>query len=267
MCKKFVLASSIETIENRYNARLDQNTIEIQKSYSVSCGDYSYVITCENPHVVQVFKFGMTPFYSAEPLNITNARAEGAKNRNDDASYKGSKSIFLQTAFKKPIQSQRCIVIADAWYEWSDLNKPYLVYLQNKNRPFGFASIYDLWVNPETKEIVTSFAIITTTANSLLQSIGFKRMPVILSKSNETAWINASNPLSESLRLLMPYPSEKMNAYPVSNMVNIKGLNDLSMLKPIGEKLLVEAIPVNATGGYHHKNKPHSDEPWFQSKL
>ncbi|MEI7526059.1 MAG: SOS response-associated peptidase family protein [Mariniphaga sp.] len=206
-CKKFVLASTLEKIETRFNLRLDKNTIEIPKSYSVSSGDSSYVITSENPFAIQTFKFGMTPFYSTEPLNLINARAEGDKNSKNDLNYTGSKSIFLQTAFKKPVQYQRCLFLADAYYEWSSQNKPYLVYLQNKNRPFAFAGIYDKWQDQESKEIIFSFAIITTVANTLLQSNGVKRMPVILSRSSETAWIKASNHLSDVLRLLAPYPS------------------------------------------------------------
>lgn len=266
MCKKFVIASSLETIENRFNARLDKNTVEIKKSYSISPGNFSYIITCENPHVLQVQQFGMTPSYATAPSGLINARAEGDKNRNDDPSYNGSKSIFLQAPFKKPIQSQRCIVIADAYYEWSGRNNPYLVYLQNKNRPFGFAGIYDRGMNPETKEIVTSYAIITTVANSLLLSLGVKRMPVILSKSNEILWIKASSHLSDVLTLLVPYPSEKMNVYPVSVAVNTHGVNDPSMLNAIGDKLLFEAVSVRATGGYHqHKDKPKIERNWFES--
>lgn len=127
----------------------------------------------------------MTPFFSKEPLNLINARAQGDKNRDNNPNYKGSKAIFLKTAFNKPIQSQRCLVIADAYYEWSDQNKPYLVYLQNKTRPFAFAGLYDQWKNPASGEIDYSFAIITPTTNPLLQSIGVRRMPVILSRSNE----------------------------------------------------------------------------------
>ena len=259
MCKKFVLASTLEKTETRFNVLLDQNTVEIPKSYSVSSSDYSYVITSENPFVIQAFKFGMTPFYSTEPLNLINARSEGDKNSRNDPHYTGSKSIFLQTAFKKPIQYQRCLILADAYYEWSSQNKPYLVYLQNKNRPFAFAGIYDIWQNPESKEIIFSFAIITIAANSLLQSIGVKRMPVILSRSSEAVWIKASNHLYDVLILLAPYPSEKMNAYPVSEIVNNPEMNDQSMLNPVGEKLLIETTPVRVTGGYHHNDKPKSD--------
>src|SRR5659263_162969 len=72
--------------------------------------------------------------------------------------------------------------------------------------------------NSGTREFIISFAFITTKANCLLQRIGVKRMPVILSKSNETLWIMVSNHLSDVLSLLVPYPYEKMNAYPVSDL-------------------------------------------------
>jgi putative SOS response-associated peptidase YedK len=268
MCRKFVIASSLETIETRFNARFDQQFVEIPKSYAVSCGDFVYAITCQNPSSVHVLQFGMTPYYATESMNIVTARAEGDKNRIDDPLYNGSKSIFLQPAFKKPIQSQRCIVIADAYYEWSYRNKPYLVFLHNKNRPFGFAGIFDQWQNPESKELVTSFAIITTTANSLLQNIGVKRMPVILSRSDEYTWIKSSSHLSDVLRLLVAYPAEKMNAYPVSEMINIPGINDPLMLNPIGDKIQTEINPTYITGSHHsHKTKSVSDTPWFDLNL
>jgi len=265
MCRKFVIVSSLESIENRFNVRSDPDSAQIEKSYAVSCGDSAYVITTENPNSAALLQFGMTPYFATEPMNLINGRAEGNKNRKNDPFYNGSKSIFLHPAFKKPIQSQRCIVIADAYYEWSGQNKPYLVFLQNKNRPFGFAGIFDTWQNPESKEIVTSFAIITTTANSLLQTIGVKRMPVILSNSDESGWIKSSSHLSDILRLLVAYPSEKMNAFPVSELVNIHGFNDPSMLNPVGEKLITEINPETVTGRHHHqKSKSNPEKPWFK---
>jgi len=266
MCKKFVLASELQRIETRFNALLGPNTSEVPKHYAVSGGDGTYIITGQDPHLIQVFKFGMTPFYANEPMNLINARAEGDKNSSNDPDYNGSKAIFLQTAFKKPIQSQRCLVIADAYYEWSDQNKPYLVFLQNKSRPFAFAGLYDQWKHPESGEIIYSFTIITTAVNELLHSIGVKRMPVILSRSNETVWLKASNPLSEALRVLVAYPYDRMNAYPVSECVNWKSNNDPSMLNPVGDKLLKEIITVPLEQRRYHKEKPHSEKSWFQSQ-
>jgi len=140
-----------------------------------------------------------------------------------------------------------------------------LVYLQHKKRPFGFAGLYDTWQNPETHELTTSFAIITTTANEMLRGIGVKRMPVILPLQYETNWLKSSLHLSEILNFLVPFPAAKMNAYPVSGKVNL-GVNDASLVVPCGKKLQVEAEPIALPTSHHyHKSKPVSNTPWFKS--
>ena len=65
-------------------------------------------------------------------------------------------------------------VIADAFYEGSmkeKLNKPYFVYLRDKQRPFSFAGIWDTWEDEDFQDH-HSFAIITVPANALLRKIG-----------------------------------------------------------------------------------------------
>lgn len=192
----------------------------------------------------------------------------GFNQCQNDPYYNGANSIFLKAAFKKPIQSQRCLVIADAYYEWSILKKPYLVFLQNKERPFAFAGVYDRWKNPETGQVITSFAIITTTANELLQSIGVKRMPVILTKSNEKDWIKSTRHLSKVLGMLNQFPSEQMNAYPISDLVDNPEINDISILQPIGDKLQADFEYTSRIPRPYrmHKERAPSDTLWFENR-
>ena len=124
---KFVLVSSLDVIEKRFSAKSFPALVEIPKSYIIGSGDLSYVIT--DPNSIHVFKYGLTPHFAQEPLSIMTARAEGTKNKDDDPGYSGSKAIFLLPEFKKLIFSQRCIVVADAVYSWSDQIQPHLVYL------------------------------------------------------------------------------------------------------------------------------------------
>ena len=57
-----------------------------------------------------------------------------------------------------------------------------------------------------------------------------------------------------------------MNAYPISEMVNMPGGNDPSMLNPAGEKLLKEINQAPLLmGRQFHKEKPHTERQWFQS--
>jgi putative SOS response-associated peptidase YedK len=94
------------------------------------------------------------------------------------------------------------------------------VFLQNKERPFAFASVYDRWKNPETGQVISAFAIITTTAIEILQSIGLKRMQVLLTSTNGKVRIKSSRQLSELLGMLNQFPSEQMNVNPISELVN-----------------------------------------------
>jgi putative SOS response-associated peptidase YedK len=230
----------------------------------------SYVITSEDLPELQVFKFGMTPYWAKSSMDLINARAEGDKNHDNDPNYSGANSIFLKRAFMKPIQSQRCLVISDAYYEWSRDKKPYLVYLQDKQRPFAFAGIYDRWKNSESGVVTVAYSIITTTANSLLQNIGVKRMPVILNPGYEKEWIKSTKHLSEVLRMLKPFNPNKMNAYPVSDLVNTPGENNISMISPIGEKLQREQQQqtTRTINSYHHGNKVKyaPDSAWGESR-
>jgi putative SOS response-associated peptidase YedK len=267
MCRKFVLVSSLEKIETRFQVHINPHTLPIPASYAVCGGDSSYVITSENPYEIQVMKFGMTPYWAKAPMELINARAEGEKNQVNDPYYNGSNAIFLKAAFKKPIQSQRCLVLAEAYYEWSSLKKPYLVYLRDKERPLGFAGVFDRWKDPVSGEMLVSFAIITTTANSLLQSIGVKRMPVILTRSNGADWIKSTRHLSEVLKMLNPFPPEMMNAFPVSDRIETSGTNNVSLVNPIGEKLQSEVQPTYLKRPYRmHNEKLHSDTPWFENR-
>ena len=91
-----------------------------------------------------------------------------------------------------------------------------------------------------TGVVTVSFAIITTTAITLLQSIGVKRMPVILSSGYEKEWIKSTKHLSEVLGMLTQFTSEKINAYPVSDLVNVATEKYISMITPMGKRLQID---------------------------
>jgi hypothetical protein len=90
----------------------------------------------------------------------------------------------------------------------------------------------------------------------------FPIWPVIFTRINGADWIKSTRHLSEVLRLLNQYPSEKMNAFPVSDQIDIPGTNDATLVNPIGEKLQSEEQPTYFKRPYRmHKEKPHSDTP------
>jgi putative SOS response-associated peptidase YedK len=183
-------------------------------------------------------------------MYLFNARAEGNRNKNNSVNYSGSKDIITKPAFRKPIRSQRCLIPADAFIEGTSaegLNEPFLVFLRNKQRPFAFAGIYDIWENTKTGEEISSFSIITTFANQLMQKIPHHRSPVILHRSMESEWLNSKTPLSDITQMLEPYDSNLMNAYPISAEIKNPKANSLKLIKPVGKPVYVEStIGINA---------------------
>lgn len=239
MCGRYVLVQNVEVIERRFNVKVPED-YKWEPSYNISPGQFAPVITSDNPREVQLFQFGMTPFWAKKPMYLFNARAEGNNNQENDPNYKGAKGIITKPSFRKPIRSQRCLIIADCFIEGTikeRLSKPYVVYLKDNVRPFSFAGLWDRWVNKETGEILNSFSIITTTANALIQKIPHHRSPVILSQRSESKWLNENAVLSDITRLLRPYPANKMNAYPISTEIKNPRSDGKQLLKPTGQRL------------------------------
>jgi len=93
------------------------------------------------------------------------------------------------------------------------IKKP-LRFSLKSGEPFGLAALYETWISPEQKPINTC-TIITTEPNDLLRPI-HDRMPVIVQKGQEAAWIDPNNHnQKELLSILKPYPSDEMTISPV----------------------------------------------------
>jgi len=232
----------LEIIEKRFNVKISEG-LDYQPGYNVSPGQKALVVANNKSTELQLFTFGMTPFWAKKQMYLFNARSEGDLNKENDPKFRGAKGIINKPSFRKPIRSQRCLVIADAFIEGTTkerLDKPYVVYLKDEQRPFAFAGIWDTWVNKETGEEIPSFSIITTVANELLQKIPHHRSPVILNRHDEQKWLDEKRPLSDVTELLRPYPSEKMNAYPIAKDIKNPRAEGPELIEPVGQRLTPE---------------------------
>ena len=155
-----------------------------------------------------LLRWGLVPFWSKEPEGkrpLINARAEG---------------IEAKPSFRGPVRNRRCIVPASGFYEWfreGSGKQPYFV-RPAEDEAFALAGIWDHWEGKQG-EVIESVAIITTSANELMQPI-HDRMPVILEKEEVAEWITPTTRLEKALAMLKPCSSGRMMAYPVSSLVN-----------------------------------------------
>ncbi|HZH74143.1 MAG TPA: SOS response-associated peptidase [Mariniphaga sp.] len=234
MCGRFVQIIDIELFVKRFGVKTPTQ-ITVSNNFNVSPGDRAYVITDDKPDELQAFQFGLTPHWAKKQMYLINARAEGDFNKEDDINYRGEAGIVKKPAFRTAIKSRRCLVIANGYFEGpakERLSKPY--YLQKKDDDvFTFAGIWDTWANNTTGEVVHSFSIITTVANSATQKIGHHRSPVILEKKDEQKWLDESLPLDQVLTLLKPYPVDDFVAHPVSVKVKDPKNKSRDLLIPV----------------------------------
>lgn len=242
MCGRYTIVTTLETMEKRFNVQTPHPELYTPNT-NVAPGEKAPVITSEKPGELQFFQFGLTPFWAKKKMYLFNARSEGDHNKENDPAYHGAKGIINKPAFRKAIRSQRCLIPADCFIEGPEkekLSKPYVVYLRHHQRPFAFAGIWDTWTDRQTGEMLHSYAIITTMSNAVTQKIGHHRSPVILHRDHEKEWLDTTTDLGRITDMLMPYPAEEMNAYPISANIKSPRTNGLHLLQPIGQRLFPE---------------------------
>ena len=213
MCGRYSLAIDYDAINDRFVFR---GGVQLPMKYRprFNVAPTQEVLTVVNPtgegNEPRMMKWGLIPFWAKDPSignRMINARAE---------------SISEKPAFRNAFQRQRCLVVADSFYEWRKEGKhkvPMRIMLKT-GEPFGFAGLWETWKSPEGAA-VESCTIITTTPNALMEPI-HNRMPVILPKQAESAWLSSANVDAAVLReLLGPYPAREMDAYEVSALVNV----------------------------------------------
>jgi putative SOS response-associated peptidase YedK len=232
MCGRSSLTKVEKEIESRFNALF--YTEELEKynplpNYNVAPTQMMPVITSEDKHHLHIFRWGLIPFW--------------AKNKNIGAKMINARfeSLSEKPVFKKLLTSKRCLVPMDGFYEWKTNGKiktPYRI-ITTDQEIFAVAGLWDVWQMPGHGEAIHSFSVITTPPNRLMENI-HDRMPAILLPENEMHWLDMEIKPMEALQLIIPYPSENMNAYEVSAKVNNVRLNEPSLILPV--KPTVEAI-------------------------
>ncbi len=212
MCGRFSLTSPWELLKERFVVDIPLNDYRVR--YNAAPGQNLWVIPAETPRNAQLFQWGLVPFWAKDPRignRLINARAE---------------TIAEKPAFRTPFKKHRCLVLADGFYEWDKKGArrvPYRVVMRDEH-PFALAGICDYWKDTTGNEL-KSFSIITTGANRLIAQI-HDRMPVILSRKDETVWLDPDLEILQALKMLRPYPAKEMKMYPVSTLVN-NPTNDL----------------------------------------
>jgi len=209
MCCRYGLAQAYEELVRRFGLVSAECTLTPR--YNVAPGQVIPVVVAAKDRELVPMKWGLIPSWAKDEkigYKMVNARSE---------------TVGEKPSFRVPFRKQRCLVLADAYYEWMQVpgsrnKRPFRFSLKN-NEPFGFAGLWDKWIRPDGNSIY-SYTIITTDANEIARPV-HHRMPVIIRVQDEDAWLDCSVSNTDRLSsILGPYPSSEMTSYEVSTFVN-----------------------------------------------
>jgi putative SOS response-associated peptidase YedK len=140
-------------------------------------------------------------------------------------------------AFGPALRQRRCVIPADAFYEWDHRPRPPQPYAIGPagSELFAFAGI---WTDGGRDEL-PSAAILTIAANRAIARL-HHRMPVILDEVD--AWLTADTPFEHVMALLMPAADAAVRLWPVSTAVNSVRNDGPRLLEPL-ESIAIQPRP------------------------
>ncbi|MDP9474197.1 MAG: SOS response-associated peptidase [Actinomycetota bacterium] len=220
MCGRYTLKTPIDVLAEHFGLR--EHPPSLTPSYNIAPTQHVAAVVEEDGggRRLETFRWGLVPSWAKDPSignKMINARAE---------------TVAEKPSFRSAFKRRRCLIVADGFYEWqkTDGGKQPHYFRMEDSSPFAFAGLWETWSG--YGEEIRSCAIVTTDANDLMREI-HHRMPVILPAENHAAWLDPGFEDKEALLdLLRPYPSDRMEAYPVSRRVNRPANNEPGVVEP-----------------------------------
>ena len=218
MCGRFSFSPLAKIIEDRFDIKVNKSNYKPR--YNCAPSQDLAVVSNASPDQMSYYKWGLIPFWAKDHIignKLINAKGE---------------TIEEKASFKNSFKRKRCMVLSDGFYEWKKVSAkekiPYRITMKDQSL-FSMAGLWDSWKSPDG-DIINSFTIITTTPNRLMKNI-HTRMPIILSPDNEKKWLINDDP-GFLKSLLIPYPFENMDAFPVSKLVNSPANDTPAVMEP-----------------------------------
>ena len=198
-------------------------TDELLPTYNLAPTDEAAVVVERGDRrAIRAYRWGLIPSWAKDEkiaAKLFNARAE---------------TLATSGAFRESFRRRRCIVPADAFYEWQrqgGARQPFLIRRRDE-APLALAGLWSGWHHPETEQVIRTFTIVTTTANRTLAGV-HDRMPVILSPDHWGRWLDPEmQEMGELTALLEPAADDALVLYPVRPLVNNVRNNGPELIEP-----------------------------------
>ena len=172
---------------------------------------------------LDVLRWGLIPHFArdaADARMLNNARAE---------------TVAKLPSFRAAFAARRCIVPADAFYEWrrdGKLKQPFAI-ARADGAPLAFGGIWESWTDRASGDILGSFAIVTPDANGTMAPI-HDRMPIVLEAPDWPVGLGEEE--GDPKTLLRPAADTVLRTWPVSTDVNSARHKGAELLQPMQEE-------------------------------
>ncbi|MGB5347224.1 MAG: SOS response-associated peptidase [Woeseia sp.] len=219
MCGRFAFYSPSEATAALFGV---ENAPPVEPRYNIAPTQYIAAIrdADSGSRELKMLRWGLVPFWAKDPSignRMINARAE---------------TVAEKPSFRSAFKKRRCLILADGFYEWhteAGVKTPYFISAAD-SEPFAFAGLWEDWKDKQTGESLQTATIITTPANSFMESL-HHRMPVILQRDTAAVWLDGKQDLLQDVPAITP----KLRAWPVARTVNNARNEGEDLLAPAGD--------------------------------
>ncbi len=207
ICFYFKLSATATLVANRYPGR----STNVSNGPGEVNGFDHKAMAVVTKTTIEPMSWGLVPHW-------VRGHDQAAKIRNKTLNAR-SETIFEKASFREAINERRCIIPANAYFEWhhhSNGTKEKFEISMKDREIFSLAGVWDEWIGPETGVLFRSFSLITCDANPLLVKVhnSKKRMPIILPREKEEFWLQPELSLCDTKSLMLPFDEKRMLALP-----------------------------------------------------
>jgi putative SOS response-associated peptidase YedK len=233
MCGRYALTTPIEGIRALFGFEKIPN---LPARYNIAPTQAVLAVRAEDGGpACFMARWGLIPSWAKDP-------AIGAKMINAR-----SETVREKPAFRTAFQRRRCLIPADAFYEWKTIGgakQPFRIAFED-GEPFAFAGLWENWQGADGSD-VDSCSIVTTDANETLAPL-HHRMPVLLDRAAHEVWLRGG--ADEAADLMRPYDGARtLSAHPVSRRLNDVRNDDAEVAEPIELKEGEAEKPAKTSG-------------------
>jgi putative SOS response-associated peptidase YedK len=143
-----------------------------------------------------------------------------------------AETLATSPMFRDALARRRCLVPADAFYEWQATEGQKLPWAiaRADGAPLVFAGLWEGWRGGDGT-VMRTFTVVTTQANDALRPL-HERMPVVLEEAAWPLWLGEAE--GQAADLLRPSATE-FRVWRVSTAVNNVRNDQAELLAPVAE--------------------------------